>query len=1598
MENRELLPVIRESYHKIVCSEYEKFLRIGDLSKIYLTYDEITKELGVDHRIIDELVRRGFLVTLDKNTFRSLLMDAAFRISDVRIQYGGTKYVLESNLRLISRPFLNWNYIRFDQPNRDLERFKNALKTIIPSDIVESFIQGLKHSGLEGLSRYQYLSILRLLEQRKDAVISAPTAFGKTYIFLIPVLLTALRAKIEGKRGTVAVIFYPRKSLGSDQMARLIKLIYHLNEICRVNITIGIDDGDVKRRKDIIDGEKFRGIRCPIHSKQHLLIKNKKIFCPECNRTFDFIRFAREDFEQDPPSILITNIWAYQYRLSEPIYWKNGYLSPTIEYLIFDEIHAYRSIVAGVLRYFINLLRSLVSEKASVILSSATIPKLQEFICDLTGKDLDKFSFLVYDENLHGKDIEKLELYLLLGINPLTSWETFIHELAIFLSTVNRLRRTGNFQSLVFVDSIRNISRLYTQTMEAVKLGDPKDHLLSTVPPEDPFCYWIYNTEYKVNYLPNEKVDLLREEIINNIETHYSDKADRFEVEERIRSGDVDVVFTTSTLELGVDYDRVSVIVNAGIPFALESIVQRIGRAGRNEERTLFTSLCVIIVRNNPLEYFYMYKGIEDLIDINALPKIPVAYLNVFVAFYSILIYALAYLAKSGTSLVGKEPLIILETLSKYLDEFKDRAVKELNIPLDISDMQKRLNILVQSLKDPRVHEKIELLKLDREKTWLLRELEILIHEFNKTLEDICGKIDELNKQEKLLFQKEIEYLKKCLEEWKKLDLSNIQRNFHTVIESIDNLKNRIRWGAHPLYQFRKDLAEYSFKLECFEPKISSILDIETEKLSDEEQSIYLKADEILKIQMSSPIRIIETIIGFKFMGNEFIDQVVFTGAEFHLPVQKKEQFLNDVIMRMPPFELITIPFESREERDVTKVVGARHFWLIKPLRGFYIISLDTQERPKEITQLLQMMEETKLGKGYTDKLKDMIIPSEINFIDLLTLRYPIIVRMMARDGKPLFIKYGSKIITSSKIDGKYPVYDNIRRLYSLEPSHELFGVIKRRTLEFLRRLDNDLQRSGNEWGINFRYPFLCLQGRCISTDPFDKVCPVSSYCDFPRCEGKKFWTGTIRKRRIFPKFHINLKVRNIPKLEEPLLFRVGTITYDHLKEEIEFVFNSATVYLPIRFSDYMLREVELSPLGYCAKTSLIFLSFNKMFIEKLLDLMIEDKELINLLKFKFFMFEMYKKLSSSLDAALQYEKYDQNKIDVKSEEFKSFLRRCLIHTLAHLFFIFLVSKKVNVDPERITYFVDDSNIYILENSKNDGMGFVETIKNEIRDRGEQLFLKEFFDWSFNFISSHEKQMQKHQEILKEDSALSLKKIKDLEIAENIGKLKEKIKKLNEKIGLYVDLDYVDVITYRHILSCELREWEEFEDKLSEYIMPLVHGEGIPKLCVDGCDECLIFYRGCADSFAQNYTISKLLVYKFLEIIKKGHLSIVGKGMGELIRNFMKFAEHITIKVPFIDDYGFNILLEEHKKGKRIEVITRADNVFVFHLLASGIPVKTEEFHSKIYLFKKGLEEILIHGSVNLIRSSLIEKEENLVLIWDPLELSMMKKEIEEEK
>ncbi|MEM4141035.1 MAG: DEAD/DEAH box helicase [Nitrososphaeria archaeon] len=1576
------LSELRKAYHKILQFEFSKYEKTKKLEDAYTTLSELQNELRLSDKLIEELNRLGFIIPIGNIYFRSLLMDIAFRIADIRIKYGGTKYVLESDLTLKKRPFLKWDYLKFNENEEKLKNIKNAFLKIVPQDIIDNFLEALTLAGIKGLSKYQFLSIEEILNNEKDAIISAPTAFGKTHIFIIPILLAALRAKIKEQKGTVAVIFYPRKSLGSDQMGRLIKLIYYINKKCNVQLSIGIDDGDVKTRNEIKDGEEFRGIKCPMHIEESLIIKNKKIFCKKCNDFLDFICLTREDFISKPPTILITNIWAYQYRLSDRRYWKNNYLSPNIEFFVFDEIHAYRSIVAGVLRYFIQILRTLVSNKARLILSSATIPKLEEFVQDLTGRDISNFLQLIYDEHFHGKDSEKIELYLLLGINPLTSWETYTHEAAIFLCTANRIRTNKNLQSLIFVDSIRNISRLHTQTYEAIELGDPEDHLLSNITPDNPFCYWVYNEEYKLDNNSNDKIDKLREEVKNNIEMHFSEKADKFEIEKRIKEGSIDVVYTTSTLELGVDYDKVSVIMNIGIPFALESIIQRVGRAGRSEDNTLHSSLCAIVIRNNPLEYFYIYKGVEELIELDKLPRIPVSSSNLFVIFYSMLIYTMAYLVKNGKEF-GKEKDLIndIEILTKNVSNLKNKIVNDLGIKMDTSKMETKLNEIVKLLKEPNLLDRLNAIKSYREKRWLLSEFENDIIKLKEQLSEMKEKIEQLSENEKLFFSEKISDIEEKIEGWNQsLGLSETVKIVYKIIKDIDDIKNRIQSKLHPMHNFRRLLNDFSRKFdERYREELENFTEIEEmHDIDREDFSVYYRAEEVHKRLQENLISLIESVIGFKFMGNEFIDHPVIVGGELQSPTEKKEEFINNVISRTPPFELVTIPFENIEQAKITKTVGARHFWLIKPTRNF-----DAEPR-----KYYYDIKENYLGKGKVDRIKDLIIPQEINFIDLLTLEEPLLIHMETKDGKSLYIKYGSKKILETKIDGKYPIYNNVKKMY-LPDEH--FNIIRERTLRSLLNIHDSLQRKGNKWGINFRYPSLCSLGYCISVDPFDDECPIKEKCSL--CDGKKFWSAARYKRKIFPKFHLSLNVRNLPHIEKPLFYSLQTITYDELKEDVEFVYDSVNVYLPRLFTDYLLREIEIAPLGYLARTSLISLSFNNSLLQLYINKILEDAELLELLKFKYFLLQRFKKLASALDAAMEYEKYNALTIDVNNNEFYKFVEESLIHTLAHTFFLFLITEKVQIDPEKITYFIKDYNIFILENSKNNGMGFVETIKNEINAKSHESIFEEFKNWTIKFLMNHNEHMDKYQDTLLKEARNSFEILKT---NKKIIELRESIIKLNENINKHIKLDHVDIITYRHILSQKLSDWEEYEDYLSEYILPLVHLEEVPKLCVDGCDECLIFYRGCTKPFEQHYLISKQIALKFFTLLGKGHLSRIGKGLGKIIVDLMENSNKIIIKTPFIDEYGYNLLIKLKNEGKNIKVITRRDNPYVHKLLESGINLQTtDHFHTKLYYLENKTDKICIHGSINLTYQGFNENEENLVIVWDPLEVSKIKKELE---
>ncbi|QLH74551.1 MAG: DEAD/DEAH box helicase [Methanomassiliicoccales archaeon] len=1061
MAGEELIKDVKEIYHKLIRREYSKYEQSKTIKSVSLQTKDFD-ELGIHPDFLEYLVDNGYLIKLGDGEYRTLLMDVVFRSADVRVKYGGTKYVLESELKLKVRPILRHDYIKFEREDKELRELKESItRKLGNSKLTENFLMALSRSGVIGLSKYQYQSIISILNSDKDVVVSAPTAFGKTYTFVIPMLVECLKADIEGANGSTAVIFYPRKSLGSDQMGKLIKLVDNINTCCGTKITIGIDEGDTKKRAEIRDGEIFRGIKCPHHDEQTLSFLDKRVYCPKGHHYLDFINSSKDSFKTNPPSIVITNIYSYPYRLSNTANWTNGYLNKDIKFFIFDEIHAYRGIVAGMLKYFIGILRSLVAPNARVVLSSATIPHLEDFVTEITSKKLDNMLDLVYKESRYGRDSEKLELYLLVGINPYTSWETYTHELAIYLSSVNRLRENKNLQSLIFIDSVKNINRVYGQAREAIKLGDPKDHFNSAIDVRHPYSYWAYNDKFKVN---PEEIDTskelleLRKEIDSNLSYHYSQRPDRFEIEEKIKKGNIDVVFTTSTLELGVDYDNVSVVVNAGIPFSLESIVQRVGRAGRKESTTLNTSLSIVVVKNNPLQYFYLYKGIDFLIDPDMMQKIPVSFNNQFVILYSSMLYSVATFAKQGGDVKGN--VNTLRSIIDYIDKNETRIRAELGMRVDFSKIRENTKKIIEILGRDDIDDKCKEVQSYLNSLWLKDSLLEIDQDIGRIVEMVESSMERVATREREHFQKHLSSIKDLrkhiLDET--IELDELEVILCNLQNEVDQTKNMIRSQQHPLIESKKELQDLSQSL--FDAAEGAGKTTATKgKLTKEQYGIFSRACEIHKSMSDHIIKLIETLVGVKFMGTQFMDQLIFI-KPMHQSGNGEEEFLTNVVERIPPFELANVPFESKEARELTNAVGARHVWFPKP-KYRYILT------PDAVPRLITNLDTNGLSGGVASKMGSLMVPESIELIDVSALDKPLIIRVGTRQGPPLYIKYGSDSFSGSKVRGQYPIPRNIRSMYQ-EWKLKNYNLVKEATLAEIELMDERIiNQDNNRWGLH---------------------------------------------------------------------------------------------------------------------------------------------------------------------------------------------------------------------------------------------------------------------------------------------------------------------------------------------------------------------------------------------------------------------------------------------------------------------------------------------------------------------------------------------------
>ncbi len=87
-------------------------------------------------------------------------------------------------------------------------------------------------------------------------------------------------------------------------------------------------------------------------------------------------------------------------------------------------------------------------------------------------------------------------------------------------------------------------------------------------------------------------------------EFHADLKADaRQRIQERIKSGEIRVIFTTNALEIGLDVGGLDGVILAGFPSNIMSAWQQIGRAGRAWDRDSFV---LFYAMNDPIDRFFV--------------------------------------------------------------------------------------------------------------------------------------------------------------------------------------------------------------------------------------------------------------------------------------------------------------------------------------------------------------------------------------------------------------------------------------------------------------------------------------------------------------------------------------------------------------------------------------------------------------------------------------------------------------------------------------------------------------------------------------------------------------------------------------------------------------------------------------------------------------------------------------------------------------------------------------------------------------------------------------------------------------------------------
>jgi DEAD/DEAH box helicase domain-containing protein len=383
-----------------------------------------------------------------------------------------------------------------------------------PDWVPKDLVRALEINGIEYPWRHQ-ITMANHARRGQSVVVATGTASGKSLGYLLP-SLTAVMEGLGAPNGRGATVLYlaPTKALAADQLRRI-------RDLAIPGIRVATYDGDTP-------GEEREWVR----SHANIVLTNPDMLhhsmLPGHHRWAPFLR--------------------------------------SIQYVIVDEVHAYRGLFGAHVSAVLRRLRRVTARYGSdptFLLASATVSEPEISAARLTGQPT---VAVTDDASPRGPVVFALwepPLTEMVGEHGAPIRRTAAAEVADLVADLV----IDDVRTLAFVRSRRGaevVALLARHSLEEV------DSTLGR-----------RVAAYRAGYLPEERRLL----------------------ERRLGSGDLRAVAATSALELGIDVSGLDAVLLAGWPGTRASLWQQAGRAGRDGRG----SLAIFVARDDPLDTYLVH-------------------------------------------------------------------------------------------------------------------------------------------------------------------------------------------------------------------------------------------------------------------------------------------------------------------------------------------------------------------------------------------------------------------------------------------------------------------------------------------------------------------------------------------------------------------------------------------------------------------------------------------------------------------------------------------------------------------------------------------------------------------------------------------------------------------------------------------------------------------------------------------------------------------------------------------------------------------------------------------------------------------------------